>query len=163
MKKNIAGVLFTETGILIEKSYQQDFETKKVFKEEVFTGVFLMLAQRIIKNRMMHCRQQLHIHLASATHIAEDLIAWQGGHFNVNVWLEMEKALELKDARELNTIQCQQIIRAMLLNQVGSWVYDVDMTTWTKCKEGDKNISDDFKNFISEQMLVGMQPVPTCE
>lgn len=163
MKKNIAGVLFTETGIMIEKSYQQDFETKKVFKEEVFTGVFLMLAQRIIKNRMMHCRQQLHIHLASATHIAEDLIAWQGGHFNVNVWLEMEKALELKDARELNTIQCQQIIRAMLLGQVSSWVYDVDMTTWTKCKEGDKNISDDFKNFISEQILIGMQPVPTCE
>lgn len=163
MKKNIAGVLFTETGIMIEKSYQQDFETKKVFKEEVFTGVFLMLAQRIIKNRMMHCRQQLHIHLASATHIAEDLIAWQGGHFNVNVWLEMEKALELKDARELNTIQCQQIIRAILLGQVGNWVYDVDMTTWTKCKEGDKNISEDFKNFISEQILIGMQPVPTCE
>lgn len=161
--KNIADVLFTEKGIMIEKSYQQDFETKKVFKEEMFTGVFLMLAQRIIKNRMMHCRQQLHIHLASATHIAEDLIAWQGGHFNVLVWREMEKALELKDARELNTIQCQQIIRAMLLNQVSSWVYDVDMTTWTKCKEGDKNISDDFKNFISEQMLVGMQPVPTCE
>ena len=163
MKKNIAGVLFTETGIMIEKSYQQDFEIKKVFKEEVFTDVFLMLAQRIIKNRMMHCRQQLHIHLASATHIAEDLIAWQGGHFNVNVWLEMEKALELKDARELNTIQCQQIIRAILLGQVGSWVYDVDMTTWTKCKEGDKNISEDFKNFISEQILIGMQPVPTCE
>lgn len=161
MKKNIAGVLFTETGIMIEKSYQQDFGTKKVFKEEVFTGVFLILAQRIIKNRMMHCRQQLHIHLASATHIAEDLIAWQGGHFNVDVWQEMEKALELKDARELNTIQCQQIIRAMLLGQVSNWVYDVDMTTWTKCKEGDKNISDDFKNFITEQMLVGMQPVPT--
>lgn len=163
MKKNIAGVLFTETGIMIEKSYQQDFETKKVFKEEVFTGVFLILAQRIIKNRMMHCRQQLHIHLASATHIAEDLIAWQGGHFNVLVWQEMEKALELKDARELNTIQCQQIIRAILLGQVGNWVYDVDMTTWTKCKEGDKNISEDFKNFISEQILIGMQPVPTCE
>lgn len=163
MKKNIAGVLFTETGIMIEKSYQQDFETKKVFKEEVFTGVFLMLAQRIIKNRMMHCRQQLHIHLAGATHIAEDLIAWQGGHFNVLVWLEMEKALELKDVRELNTIQCQQIIRAILLGQVGNWVYDVDMTTWTKCKEGDKNISEDFKNFISEQILIGMQPVPTCE
>lgn len=161
MKKNIAGVLFTETGIMIEKSYQQDFETKKVFKEEVFTGVFLILAQRIIKNRMMHCRQQLHIHLASATHIAEDLIAWQGGHFNVDVWQEMEKALELKDARELNTIQCQQIIRAMLLDQVGGWVYDVDMTTWTKYQEGDKKISDDFKNFITEQMLVGMQPV--CE
>lgn len=159
MKKNIAGVLFTETGIMIEKSYQQDFGTKKVFKEEVFTGVFLILAQRIIKNRMMHCRQQLHIHLASATHIAEDLIAWQGGHFNVLVWQEMEKALELKDARELNTIQCQQIIRAMLLDQVGGWVYDVDMTTWTKCQEGDKKISDDFKNFITEKMLVGMQPV----
>ena len=159
MKKNIAGVLFTETGIMIEKSYQQDFETKKVFKEEVFTGVFLMLAQRIIKNRMMHCRQQLHIHLASATHIAEDLIAWQDGHFNVNVWLEMEKALELKDARELNTIQCQQIIRAILLGQVGNWVYDVDMITWTKCQAGDEKISDDFKNFITEQMLVGMQPV----
>lgn len=163
MKKNIAGVLFTETGIMIEKSYQQDFETKTVFKDEVFTGVFLMLAHRIIKNRMMHCRQQLHSHLASATHITPEIIAWKGGHFNVLVWQEMEKALELKDARELNTIQCQQIVRAMLLNQVGSWVYDVDMTTWTKCKEGDKCISDDFKNFITEQILVGMQPVPTCE
>lgn len=159
MKKNIAGVLFTETGILIEKSYQQDFKTKTVFPDEVFTGAFLMLAQRIIKNRMMHCRKQLHIHLTSATHITKDLIAWQGGHFNVGVWEEMEKALELKDARELNVIQCQQIIRAMLLNQVGSWVYDVDMTTWTKYKEGDKCISEDFKNFISEQMLIGMQPV----
>lgn len=163
MKKNIAGVLFTETGIMIEKSYQKDFETKKVFKEEMFTGVFLMLAQRIIKNRMMHCRQQLHSHLANATHITPEIIAWQGGHFNVLVWQEMEKALELKDVRELNTIQCQQIIRAMLLGQVGNWVYDVDMTTWTKFKEGDKCISDDFKNFISEQLLVGMQPVPTCE
>lgn len=163
MKKNIAGVLFTETGIMIEKSYQQDFETKKVFNDEVFTGVFLMLAHRIIKNRMMHCRQQLHSHLANATHITPEIIAWKGGHFNVLVWQEMEKALELKDARELNTIQCQQIVRAMLLNQVGSWVYDVDMTTWTKCKEGDKCISDDFKNFITEQILVGMQPVPTRE
>lgn len=163
MKKNIAGVLFTETGIMIEKPYQQDFEAKKVFKEEMFTGVFLMLAQRIIKNRMMHCRQQLHTNLANATHISEDIVAWKSGHFSVGVWQEMEKALELKDARKLNTIQCQQIIRAMLLNQVGGWVYDVDMTTWTKCKEGDKCISDDFKNFISEQMLVGMQPVPTCE
>ena len=163
MKKNIAGVLFTETGIMIEKSYQQDFEPKKVFKEEMFTGVFLLLAQRIIKNRMMHCRQQLHSHLANATYITPEIIAWQGGHFNVLVWQEMEKALELKDARKLNTIQCQQIIRAMLLNQVSGWVYDVDMTTWTKFKEGDKNISDDFRNFISEQLLVGMQPVPTCE
>lgn len=163
MKKNIAGILFTETGIMIEKSYQQDFETKKVFKEEMFTGVFLMLAQRIIKNRMMHCRQQLHSHLANATHITPEIIAWQGGHFNVLVWQEMEKALELKDARELNTVQCQQIIRAMLLNQVGGWVYDVDMTTWTKYNKDDKCISDDFKNFISEQILVGMQPVPTCE
>lgn len=163
MKKNIAGVLFTETGIMIEKSYQQDLETKKVFKDEMFIGVFLMLAQRIIKNRMMHCRQQLHSNLANATHITPEIIAWQDGHFNVIVWQEMEKALELKDARELNTIQCQQIIRAMLLNQVGNWVYDVDMITWTKCQEGDMKISDDFKNFISEQILIGMQPVPTCE
>lgn len=159
MKKNIAGIMFTETGIMIEKSYQTDFETKKVFKEEVFTGEFLVLAQRILKNRMMHCRQQLHTHLASATHITEDIVAWKGGHFNVGVWQEMENALELKDARKLNTIQCQQIIRAIMLNQVNNWVYDVDMTTWTKVKEGDGHISDDFKNFISEQILVGMQPV----
>lgn len=159
MKKNIAGILFTETGIMIEKSYQTDFKTKKVFNDAMFKGDFLELAKRIIKARMAHCRQQLHVHLASATHITEEIIAWQGGHFNVKVWEELEKALELDDARKLSTIQCQQIIRAILLDNVGSWAYDYDMTTWTRFQNGDKRITEDFKNFISEQIFVGMQPV----
>lgn len=159
MKKNIAGIMFTETGIMIEKSYQTDFTTKKVFKDEMFKGDFLELAKRIIKARMAHCRQQLHVHLASATHITEEIIAWQGGHFNVKVWEELEKALELDDARKLNTIQCQQIIRAILLDNVGSWAYDYDMDTWTRFQNGDKRITEEFKNFITEQVLVGMQPV----
>lgn len=161
MKTNkiIAGIQFTETGIVIERSYQEDHSVKKVFKEETFTGEFLELAKRIIKARMAHCRQQLHIHLAGAKHRTPEMIAWEGGHFNVGVWEELEKALELEDARQLNTLQCQQIVRAMLLGQVGSWAYDWDTTTWTKFDRGDKHITDDFKNFITEQMLVGMQPV----
>lgn len=159
MKKNIAGITFTETGIMIEKNFQANNKLKRMYSEELFKGDFLELAKRIIKARMYHCRQSLHIHLANATHIQPDMIAWEGGHFNVKVWEELEKALKLEDARELNVLQCQQILRAMLLDNVGTWAYDYNMETWTRFQSGDKRITEEFKNFITEQILVGMQPV----
>ena len=163
MKKNIAGVLFTETGIVVERPFVENTSVKKVISEDKFTGEFLELAKCIIKARMACCYRKLHGNLANAKHITPEIVAWEGGHFNVGVWLELEKALELDDVRKLNTIQCQQIIRAMLLDEVGNWAYDYDITTWTRCDEGNKHITQEFRLFITEQILVGMQPVPTCE
>ena len=151
--------MFTETGIMIERMYVQDHSVKKMIAEDKFTGEFLDLSKRIIKARMAHCYCKLHSNLANAKHITEACIAWEGGHFNVGVWQELEKALELDDARKLNTLQCQQIIRAILLDEVGNWAYDYDTTTWTRFDKGDKHITQEFRNFITEQILVGMQPV----
>jgi hypothetical protein len=151
--------MFTETGIVVERPFVENLSVKKMFPEEKFTGEFLELAKRIIKARMAHCYRRLHSNLANAKHVTPTMIAWEGGHFNVGVWEELEKALELDDARKLNTIQCQQIIRAMLADEVGNWAYDYDTTTWTRFDKGDKHITQEFRNFVTEQILVGMQPV----
>jgi hypothetical protein len=158
--KTIAGLMFTETGIVIERPFVENPSVKKMIPEATFTGEFLELAKRIIKARMAHCYRRLHSNLANAKHVTPDMIAWEGGHFNVNVWEELELALELDDARKLNTIQCQQIIRAMLADEVGNWAYDYDTTTWTRFDKGDKHITQEFRNFITEQILVGMRPTP---
>lgn len=157
--KTIAGLMFTETGIVIERPFVENPSVKKMFPEDKFTDEFLDLAKRIIKARMAHCYRRLHSNLTNAKHVTPDMIAWEGGHFNVGVWEELEKALELDDARKLNTIQCQQIIRAMLADEVGNWAYDYDTTTWTRFDKGDKHITQEFRSFITEQILVGMQPV----
>jgi hypothetical protein len=157
--KTIAGLMFTETGIVIERPFVENPSVKKMIAEDKFTGEFLELAKRIIKARMAHCYRKLHSNLANAKHVTPDMIAWEGGHFNVGVWEELEMALELDDARKLNTIQCQQIIRAILLDEVGNWAYDYDTTTWTRFDKGDKHITQEFRNFVTEQILVGMQPV----
>lgn len=157
--KTIAGLTFTETGIVIERPFAANPSVKKMIAEDKFTGEFLELAKRIIKARMAHCYRKLHSNLANAKHITPDMIAWEGGHFNIGVWEELEKALELDDARKLNTLQCQQILRAILLDEVGNWAYDYDTTTWTRFDKGDKHITHEFRNFVTEQILVGMQPV----
>jgi hypothetical protein len=157
--KTIAGLMFTETGIVIERPFVKNPSVKKMIAEDKFTGEFLELAKRIIKARMAHCYRKLHSNLANAKHVTPAMIAWEGGHFNVSVWEELEKALELDDARKLNTIQCQQILRAILLDEVGNWAYDYDTTTWTRFDKGDKHITHEFRNFVTEQILVGMQPV----
>jgi hypothetical protein len=154
MKTNkiIAGVMFTETGVAIERPFVEN-PPQRLFKDEMFTGKFLEQAKRIIKYRMAHCYHKLHANMSHATHITPLEIAWPGGHFNVLVWEELEKALELTDVRDLNVIQSQQIIRALMFGQCGTWLYDHDTTTWEKFKDGDIQLTDEFKLFITEHIV----------
>ena len=152
MKKNIAGVSFTETGILIEKKYN-DAVVERKFNEEVFTGKFLELAKRLAKYRMHHCYTQLHNNLARAIRVTEQEIAWQGGGFQVPVWEALERILELKDARELDPLQAQQILRSILFH-CSSWAYDIDIVTGAQTSDKDMHVDEAFKNFITEQILV---------
>lgn len=152
MKKNIAGVSFTETGILIERKYN-DAVVERKLNEELFTGKFLELAKRLAKYRMHHCYTQLHNNLARATRVTEVEIAWQGGHFQVPVWEALERILELKDVRDLDPLQAQQILRSILFH-CSSWAYDIDIATGERTSEKDMSVSEDFKNFITEHLLV---------
>ena len=150
--KKIAGIQFTETGIIVERPFVENPQAR-MFSEEMFTGKLLDIAKRIIKYRMAHCFNQLHANLARATHITKFEIAWPGGHFNIPVWEELEKALELDDVRKLNVIQSQQIIRAIMFGQCGTWMYDHDTTTWVKSDKNDIQMTDDFKLFITEHIV----------
>ena len=152
MKKNIAGVSFTETGILVEKKYNDAIVERKL-NEELFTGKFLELAKRLAKYRMHHCYTQLHNNLARAIRVTEMEIVWQGGGFQVPVWEALERILELKDVRDLDPLQAQQILRSILFH-CSSWAYDIDVTTGERTSEKDMHVSEDFKNFITEHLLV---------
>jgi hypothetical protein len=151
--KTIAGIQFTESGILIEKRYNTDNSVFPVPNKELFTGKFLDIAKRLAKYRMAECYRKLHSNLAKAKHISEDMIAWEGGRFNIKVWESLENILTLKDVRDLNPLQCQQLIRCML-SISRSWLYDHNTETWEELtKEGDIGLSENFKNFITEHML----------
>lgn len=146
--KTVAGITFTETGILIEKPYQHDLTVCKELDESKFTGEYLEIAKRLAKTRMSHCKQQLHANLINATYIAECVIAWKGGHFSVLAYEALENILELTDVRELNKMQALQLIKAMLLNGANNYVYDYDENL-KKCGK-DICVTEDFKNFITE-------------
>ena len=77
--KTIANIQFTDKGILIEKSYNEDTSVFSPYKEELFTGDFLTIANRLAKQRMAECDKKLHSNLNKATHITQDMIAWKGG------------------------------------------------------------------------------------
>lgn len=150
--KTVAGITFTETGILIEKSYQHDLTVYRKLDESKFTGEYLEIAKRLAKTRMAHCKQQLHANLANATYITEHTIAWPGGHFSVPVYEALEGILELTDVRKLDKLQAQQLIRTMLLNNgANNYVYDYDENL-KRCGK-DICVTEDFKNFITEHML----------
>lgn len=150
--KKIAGISFSANGIVVERPFVVN-PPQRLLKEEYFTGKFLDQAKRIVKYRMAHCYRQLHSNLTRATHITEYEIAWPSGHFSVPVWEELEKALEITDVRQLNALQTQQIIRTLLLGICGSWLYDHNTETWEKLKDGDIQLTDDFRLFITEHML----------
>lgn len=151
--KTIAGVKFTESGILVERKYN-DVPMGRQINEENFTGKFLELAKRLAKYRMAHCYKQLHANLSHATRVTELEIAWEGGHFQVPVWESLERILELKDVRDLDPLQAQQILCSIMFH-CSLWAYDHDTNTWEIIKESkDIHVSDDFKNFITEQILV---------
>lgn len=151
--KTIAGVKFTESGILVERKYN-DVPMNRQINEENFTGKFLELAKRLAKYRMAHCYKQLHANLSRATRVTELEIAWEGGHFQVPVWESLVRILELKDVRDLDPLQAQQILRSIMFH-CSAWAYDHDTNTWEIIKESkDMHVSEDFKNFITEQILV---------
>lgn len=153
--KTVANLQFTESGVLVERPYSENYDVFSPIKEEKFTGEFLEIAKRLAKTRMSHCYHLLHQNFAKATHITKEIIAWKGGKFQVFVWESLEKVLEITDVRELTTLQAQQLIRSILLNSNGSWVFDYDVNTWTKISGSDVRISEEFIQFITEQVLVG--------
>lgn len=147
--KQIAGVKFTENGILIERKYN-DVPMGRRINEENFTGKFLKLAKRLAKYRMAHCYKQLHANLSRAIRVTNTEIAWEGGQFQVPVWEALEGILKLNDARDLNPLQAQQIVRSIMFR-----AHDHNTTTWEIIKESKEiSVSEDFKNFITEQLLV---------
>lgn len=150
--KTIAGIQFTESGILIEKKYNTDESVFATPNNELFTTKFLDIAKRLAKYRMADCYKKLHSNLAKAKHISEDMIAWEGGRFNIKVWESLENILTLTDVRQLDLLQCQQLIRCMLLNS-RSWLYDHNTETWEEFKSGDIQCTDGFKLFLTEHML----------
>lgn len=152
-RKQIAGISFTESGIIIERKYN-DVPMGRKFCEENFTGKYLELAKRLTKYRMAHCYKQLHSNLSRAIRVTSTEIAWQGGGFQVPVWEALEGILKLDDVRQLNPLQAQQIVRSIMFH-CSSWAYDHDVVTWEINKESKEIcITEDFKNFITEQLLV---------
>lgn len=153
MEKKIAGLKFTEFGILVERKYN-NVRIERNINEENFTGKYLELAKRLAKYRMAHCYKQLHANLSRAIRVTNTEIVWEGGHFQVPVWEALERILELKDVRELNLLQAQQIVRAIMFH-CSSWVRDHNVNTWEINKESKELcVSEDFKNFITEHLLV---------
>jgi hypothetical protein len=150
--KTIAGIKFTESGILIEKRYNTDNSVFPTPNTDLFTTKYLDIAKRLAKYRMADCYKKLHSNLAKAKHISEDMIAWEGGRFNIKVWESLESILTLTDVRDLDLLQCQQLIRCMLTIS-RSWLYDHNTETWEEMKTGDIMLSDGFKDFITDHML----------
>lgn len=152
--KQVAGLTFTKEGIMIEKKYNESNNGDKKFDESLYQTKYLDLAKRIAKYRMMHCYKQLHSNLAQAKSITPTQISWESGHFSVPVWEALEGILLLNDVRELSLLQAQQIIRSMLIN-CPNWVRDVNVNTWTTIESSrELSITDDFKNFITEHIMV---------
>lgn len=153
--KKIAGIQFTNTGVLIEKPYQKDEElcARHHFSEEMFTGDFLEIAKRLAKLRMSKCFKKLHQNLAQASHITEHDIVWKDGHFSVPVWEQLEAILSITDVRQLNRFQAQQLIRAIILDEAGYWLSDFD-ENWNSNEKSECRLTLEFKRFITEHVLV---------
>ena len=155
--KTIAGIAFTNEGISVIRPYRENNELfAGLIPEKFFTDEFVTIAKRLAKARMANCYKKLHSNVASATHITPEMIAWKGGRFTEKAWETLESILEIQDVRQLNFMQCQQLIRAMLLDKQGSnWLYDYD-ENWEQLKDGDVYLKEEFRLFITEHMLVGM-------
>jgi hypothetical protein len=152
--KTIAGIQFTESGIVLERRYAGDDSVFAPVDEKLYTGDYLRQAKRLAKIRMANCYKKLHTNMAAATHIKRDVIAWKGGHFSVPVWEALEGILKLEDVRNLTALQAQQLIRAIMLDQSGStWLYDYDKD-YNKIPNSDIQLTEGFKVFITEQIFV---------
>lgn len=158
--KKIAGIVFTESGVMIEKPYCESSDEllgQYRIAEDKFTGELLEIAKRVIKARMAHCFKQLHSNLANAKVITPQTIIWKGGHFSVPAWEAMEGILQLDDVRKFNRFQCQQIVRGMLLNADHYWLSDYD-ENWNIIPDSSNvKMNEAFKMFITEHFLVADQ------
>ena len=155
--KTIAGIQFTNEGISIIRPYKEDAQAADFrLDEKLFTGEFVEQAKRLAKARMANCYRKLHTNIATASHITNQVIAWKGGHFSVPVWEALEGILQIEDVRQLDVLQCQQLIRAMLIDKEGgNWLYDYDKN-WNQIPNSDIRLTEGFKYFVTEQMLIGM-------
>lgn len=150
--KTIAGINFTETGILIARNYT---ENQEAVQAQMFTdkqlAQFLKIAKRLAERRIQHCKLTLHANIARATHITPELILWNGGRFNVKVYEALESILNLDDVRKLDLLQSQQLIRSMLLHGTG-WLYKLDEAGRDTHDDG-VYCDEDFKLFITEHIV----------
>lgn len=154
--KKVAGIVFTETGVMIEKPYcEQNDELMGQHRipEEKFTGELLEIAKRLAKARMAHCFRQLHSNLTNAKVITQQSIIWKGGHFEIPVWEQMEAILQINDVRKLNRMQCQQLVRSIMLNAENYWLCDYD-ENWNRIPDSaNVKMTEEFKMFVTEQFL----------
>lgn len=148
----IAGINFTDTGVLIERQY---VENQEAVKAQMFSdkqlAQFLKIAKRLAERRIQHCKLKLHANVARAEHITPELILWKGGRFNVKVYQSLERILSLDDVRKLDLLQSQQLIRCMLLQGTG-WLYKIDDAG---CEIHDDGVycDEEFKLFITEHIV----------
>lgn len=158
--KKIAGIVFTETGVMIEKAYCHNNEEligqHRVTEEKL--AEMLEVAKRVIKYRMADCYRKLHSNLANAGVITPQSVIWKGGHFEVAVWEQMEAILKLDDIRKLNRLQCQQLVRSLMFNSPSYWLSDHDENWNIIAKSDNVELSDDFKMVITEIFLCNDDP-----
>lgn len=85
----------------------------------------------MIQHRIDHCENQLNAHLHEAkTVLSGQIIVWEGGHFAVPVWTELNKALN-QEPIEWTALVWEQIIR-----QMGREQEHFDAILWDIASEG---------------------------
>ena len=85
----------------------------------------------MIQHRIDHCENQLNTHLHEAkTVLSGQIIVWEGGHFAVPVWTELNKALN-QEPIEWTALVWEQIIR-----QMGREQEHFDAILWDIASEG---------------------------
>lgn len=142
----IGEIEVTATGIRIELPFT---ETPVPFKK-LDTSNFLKIAKCLAKARMAHCYKELMLHIHEA-HRTPFVISWDGGHFTIPVYQALEQVLELDDIYKLDSLQTQQLIRAIVLNTSGMYVSDYEQ--YQKIKGSEVRITNEFKLFLTEHQL----------
>ena len=85
----------------------------------------------MIQHRIAHCENQLNAHLHEAKSLLScQIIVWEGGHFAVPVWTELNKALT-QEPIEWTALVWEQIIR-----QMGREQEHFDAILWDIASEG---------------------------
>jgi hypothetical protein len=144
----IGEIEITNTGIRIELPFS---EGSTPFFKKLDTSNFLKIAKCLAKARMAHCHKELMLHIHEA-HRTPFIISWDGGHFTIPVYQALERVLELDDVYKLDSLQTQQLIRAIVLNTSGMYVSDYEQHQ--KIKGSEIRITNEFKLFLTEHQLV---------